>query len=118
MRCRTASQLWAAALALACMWAAGCGSGGEESSTAPVPEEALKLPSRLWPDVPPPPEPRPAGASPSETAPAPTGGATTPPATPPPGTAPTAPAGGTTPAPAAPPAPSGGTAPEVPPAGT
>jgi len=56
MRSRTAILLWAAALGLASVWVVGCGSGeGEEP--APAEGRAFKRPTRLWPDVPPPPEP-------------------------------------------------------------
>ena len=71
---RVAVSLCTVLLGAMCLWTAGCGS---EEGQAPPADEELKRPSRLWPDVPPPPEPG-QGVTGSLTAPAePAEGATT-----------------------------------------
>ena len=67
MRSRTAIPLWTVTLGMVCLWAVGCGSG--EGEAPPPSKETLQRPSRLWPDVPEPPEPR-QGVTGSLTAPA------------------------------------------------
>jgi outer membrane lipoprotein-sorting protein len=57
MRNRTATRLWAVALGLACVWAAGCGSG--DTGTPAPSGDQLARPARLWPEAPDPPEPSP-----------------------------------------------------------
>ncbi|MFO8012275.1 MAG: hypothetical protein R6X20_03110 [Phycisphaerae bacterium] len=56
MASRSAISLCTVLLGAACLWATGCGS--DEGEPPPTSGEELKRPSRLWPDVPPPPEPR------------------------------------------------------------
>ncbi len=56
MASRTAVFLCTVLVGMACLMAAGC--GGEDGQAPPTDEEQLERPSRLWPDVPPPPEPR------------------------------------------------------------
>ena len=74
MASRTAVSLCTVLLGAMCLWTAGCGS---EEAQAPPADDDLKRPSRLWPDVPPPPEPG-QGVTGSLTAPAePTEGAAT-----------------------------------------
>jgi len=54
MRGSTALAFWAIALSVACVWASGCGGDGD--TPAPPSEQAFERPSKLWPDVDPPPE--------------------------------------------------------------